>query len=70
MVIFEETLRSTWIWWVGSTILLSPLMALDYYLAYGLSLLLLIGAWVDGIGAGYCVNWDRPGWQDHLGAIR
>lgn len=52
----EETVRNTWIWWVGSAIFLTPLIELGHYLAYGLAVLLLVGAWIGGIGTGYCIN--------------
>lgn len=52
----EEALRSTWIWWFGSAIILFPLIELGEYFAYILSILLLLGAWIGGIGVGYCVN--------------
>ena len=53
---FENTIRETWLWWVSSSILLLPLVELGEYLAFALSISLLIGSWVGGIGAGYCIN--------------
>lgn len=54
--VLEETIRTTWIWWVGGAVFLYPLVELGEYTAYVLSVLLLLGSWVGGIGAGYCIN--------------